>query len=114
MNVPTPKKKKSASNAGMKEMLSGLGYRIHEKSEMFPYTSWALHVYELKGMHVRVWHRGVYTLMHFGEHSSSIGAVSNCSIGEGSLVHEIAGKSSCEGGTAQTAASVDFSVLIRI
>ncbi|MFC1654972.1 hypothetical protein ACFL2F_04115 [Myxococcota bacterium] len=102
------------SGKKQREMLSALGYRIGEKNEMFPYTSWALHVYELKGMHVRVWHRGIYTLMHFGEHSSSIGAVSNCSIGEGSLVHEIAGKSSCAGGTTQTAAGVDFSVLIRI
>jgi hypothetical protein len=97
-----------------KEMLQALGYRIEKGNEMFPHTAWALRGYELKGMHVRVWHKNVYTLMHFKEHTSSIGAVSNCKIEEGSLIHEIAGTSVCSGGSAQTAAGVDFSVLIRI
>jgi len=97
-----------------KEMLAALGYRLHEQNEMFPHTAWALREYDLKGMHVRVWHEGVYTLMHFKEHASSIGAVSNCRIPKGSLVYEIAGTGTCNGGEVQTASGVDFSVLIRL
>jgi hypothetical protein len=102
------------SGKKQKEMLAALGYRVEEGNEMFPHTAWALNDYELKGMHIRVWHKNVYTLMHFKEHTSSIGAVSNCKIHKGSLVHEIAGTSTCNGGTAQAASGVDFSVLIRI
>ena len=102
------------SGKRQREMLLALGYRVREENEMFPHTAWALREYQLKGMHVRVWHRNVYTLLHFKEHTSSIGAVSNCKIDEGSLIFEIAGKSTCNGGTAQTASGVDFSVLIRI
>ena len=102
------------SGRKQREMLEALGYRIHERNEMFPHTAWALRDYELKGMHVRVWHQNVYTLMYFKEHTSSIGAVSNCKIPKGSLVHGIAGGGSCNGGTVQAASGVDFSVLIRI
>jgi hypothetical protein len=102
------------SGKKQKEMLLALGYRVHEQNEMFPHTAWALQEYRLKGMHVRVWHKDVYTLMYFKEHTSSMGAVSNCRIREGSLVHEIAGGGGCSGGAVQSASGVDLSLLIRI
>jgi hypothetical protein len=102
------------SGRKQREMLLALGYRVQEQNEMFPHTAWALQEYDLKGMHVRVWHRNVYTLMYFKEHTSSMGGLSNCRIPKGSLVGEIAGRSGCNGGSAQTASGVDFSVLIRI
>lgn len=106
------------SGKKQKEMLSALGYRIEEQNEMFPFTVRAFRDFELKGMHVRVWHRVggdvVYTLMHFGEHTSSIGAVGGCAIREGTLLREMAGKSSCDGAMGQVSKDVDFSVLIRI
>ena len=95
-----------------------MGCRIEEQNEMFPFTVRAFQDFELKGMHVRVWHRVgddvVYTLMHFGEHTSSIGAVGGCAIREGTLLYEMAGKSSCDGAMGQVSEGVDFSVLIRI
>lgn len=102
------------SGKKQKEMLSAFGYRIGEQNEMFPFTVQTLQGFELKGMHVRVWHRGVYTLMYFKEHTSSIGAVGGCAIREGSLLHEMAGKSSCGGAMGQVSKDVDFSVLIRL
>lgn len=102
------------SGKKQKEMLRALGYRVEEHNQMFPHTAWALQKYDLKGMHVRVWHQDVYTLMYFKEHTSSIGALSNCKIPEGSLVREIAGRGDCSGGSVQTASGVDLSVLIRI
>jgi hypothetical protein len=97
-----------------KEMLAALGYRIEDKNERFPFTVPVSRDFALKGMHVRVWHRGVYTLMHFGEHTSSIGAVRGCAIREGTLLFEMAGKGSCDGAVAQVSKDVDFSVLIRL
>ncbi len=102
------------SGGKQREMLEALGYRVHEQNQMFPHTARALQAYDLKGMHVRVWHKNVYTLMYFKKHTSSIGALTNCRIAEGTLVYEIAGGSTCNGGTVQTASGVDFSVLIRI
>ena len=102
------------SGRKQKEMLAALGYRVHKKNEMFPHTAWALQEYQLKGMHVRVWHEDIYTLMYFKEHTSSMGAVSSCKIPEGSLVGEIAGGGGCGAGAVQRASGVDFSVLIRI
>jgi hypothetical protein len=102
------------SGGKQREMLEALGYRVHEQNQMFPHTAWMLQAYDLKGMHVRVWHKNVYTLMYFSEHTSSIGALSDCRITKGTLVYEIAGGSTCSGGTVQTASGVDFSVLVRI
>ena len=42
------------------------------------------------------------------------GAVGGCAIREGTLLYEIAGKSSCEGATGQVSRDVDLSVLIRL
>jgi hypothetical protein len=105
---------RATSGKRHREMLEALGYRIEPGKQVFPFTAPALRDFDLKGMHVRVWHRGVYTLMYFKEHVSSIGAVGGCAIPEGTLLHRMTGGRSCDGATGQVAKGVDLSVLIRI